>query len=162
VSHKHNDPFVEAKEAAFGLLKFRPRTEKELYDRLKKKKLDEVVITATIAFLKEKRFVNDDDFAKAWIESRIKKPLGLRRLKEELKRKGVAPQIIARYLDEVRTDYREDIVVSDIIRQRTSMLKGIDPLKAKRRLYAYLLRRGFSPDIVIDCLERLRTSTDHP
>ena len=74
------DQLQKAKNYAFLLLKFRPRSEKEISERLKRKKFDTAVIRETILFLKEKSFVDDSYFAKVWLESRIKRPLGLRKL----------------------------------------------------------------------------------
>jgi regulatory protein len=74
----------KARAYAFLLLKFRPRSELELSQRLKRKKFSQEIVFKSIAFLKEKKFLDDDCFARNWINSRIKKPLGLRRLRKEL------------------------------------------------------------------------------
>ena len=145
---------MEAKEYAFLLLKYRLRTEKELSQRLKRKKFDQAVITETLEFLKNKGFVNDAAFAKAWVNSRINKPIGLRRLRVELTQKGVDKEIINTEIARVKEDYSEEAVVAEIARSRFQKLKGIEPQKAKRRVYAYLLRRGFSPEIVIDAVNQ--------
>lgn len=139
------------------LLKFRPRSEKEIYGRLEKKKFNIDVIKEVIAFLKEKRFIDDNYFARAWLESRIKKPLGIRRLKEELRVKGIAKEIIDNQINEIRKNYSEQEIVEKIIREKFNKIKDADPRKAKRRVYAYLLRRGFSPDIVIDTINQINT-----
>lgn len=144
----------KAKNYAFLLLKFRLRSEKELYQRLKKKKFDEAIIRQTLAFLKDKNFINDADFTKAWIESRIKKPLGFRRLKQELNLKGVDKEIIDSSIAQVKEDYHEEEVVQKIVRRKFKKLSGIDPKKAKARIYGYLLRRGFSADTVIEALNQ--------
>ncbi|MDP2755007.1 MAG: regulatory protein RecX, partial [Nitrospirota bacterium] len=106
---KKNKPesLEKARGYAFLLLKFRLRSEKEITQRLKGKKFDEQVIKETIEFLKERKFIDDQAFAKAWIESRIRKPLGLRRLRQELSLKGIDMKIIDAELEEVKKDYIE-------------------------------------------------------
>lgn len=151
------DSVEQAREYAFFLLKFRLRTEKELYQRLKKKKFSEDCVKKTLEFLKEKRFIDDRLFAKAWVESRIKKPLGFRRLALELKVKGVAEDIINSRMDEAKKGYSEEEIVKELIRQKQEKTRGIDPLKAKKRIYSYLLRRGFSPEVVIDSVSRIKS-----
>ena len=42
------------------------------------------------------------------------------------------------------------------IRQKQEKTRGVDPLKAKKRIYSYLLRRGFSPEVVIDSVSRIK------
>lgn len=155
MDNKNKDSLQKAKDYAFLLLKFRLRSEKEIYQRLKKKKFEEKVIKETLAFLKDKRFIDDNYFAKAWIESRIKKPLGLRRLKQELKIKGIDKEIIDSQIEQIKKDYSEEDIVTEIAQRRLQKLKGIEPRKAKRRILEYLLRRGFSPDIVIDTIRGL-------
>lgn len=147
--------FEKARDYAFLLLKFRPRSEKELYQRLKKKRFDDGIIRETLAFLKEKGFVNDTNFSRAWIESRLKKPLGLRKIKQELRQKGITKEIIDRQLQDLKKNYFEEEIVRRVAQARMGRLKDIDPRKVKSRIYAYLLRRGFSPDIVIDVINQL-------
>lgn len=145
-----------ARNYSFLLLKFRPRSEKEIYARLKKKKFNPEIIEKTLSFLKERGFVDDKYFAKAWIESRIKKPLGLRRLREELRIKGIAWQIIDNQINEIKKDYPEEIIVANLAQERLNKIKGIDSQKAKRRIFSYLVRRGFSPDVVMDVIDQLK------
>lgn len=146
---------LKAREYVFLLLKYRSRSEKELYGRLKRKKFEEGVIREVIQELKGKGFINDEDFARAWVESRIKKPLGLRRLAQELKQKGVNRQIIDNQIQKAAQGYPEREIVSRIARQRLERLKGIDQQKARTRIYSYLSRRGFSPEVIIDCINGL-------
>lgn len=142
----------KAKNYAFLLLKFRPRSEKEIFFRLKKKKFDDHVIRETLSFLKEKNFINDVDFARTWITSRIKKPLGLRRLKQELNLKGINKEVIDNAIAGVKENYNEEDVVEKIVREKFKKLRGVDPKKARARIYGYLLRRGFSPQVIIEAM----------
>lgn len=155
VINKNKDLLQKTKNYAFLLLKFRLRSEKELYQRLKKKKFDDNVIKRTLSFLKDKGFIDDNIFTKTWIESRLKKPLGLRRLKQELKLKGIDKDIIDNQIEEIKKDYPEEDIVLELAKKRFNKLKGIEPNKAKRRIYAYLLQRGFSPEIIIDVVNQL-------
>ncbi len=151
------DLLQKAKNYAFLLLKFRVRSEKEIRQRLKKKKFDPKIIEETLAFLKEKKFIDDNYFAKTWIESRIKKPLGIRRLKQELRIKGIDREIIESQINEIKKNYSEEDIVTQIAKEKLKRIKGIDPQKAKKRIYAYLLRRGFSPQVVIECLNQVQS-----
>jgi len=145
----------KAKAYAFLLLKFRMRTEQELASRMKQKKYSPEVISRTIDFLKEKKFIDDEMFTRAWIDSRLKRSMGLRRVKNELKLKGVAGALIDRSIAQVKESYSEDEIVADIIRRKIGSLKDLDPLKAKQRIYAFLIRRGFSVDVIVDNLNQI-------
>ena len=153
---KNIDLLQKTRDYAFLLLKFRPRSENEIRQRLKKKKFNSEIIESTVSFLKDKGFIDDNYFAKTWIESRIKKPLGIRRLKAELSIKGINKAIIDTQINEIKKSYPEEDIVGGIAKDRLNKLKGIDPQKAKKRVYAYLLRRGFSPEVVIDVLNQMK------
>lgn len=137
------------------MLKFRLRSEREIYQRLKKKKFNEEIIKRVLAFLKEKKFINDALFTKAWLEYRIKKPLGIRRLKEELKLKGIDKGIIESGIEEITKNYCEGDIAAKIAKERLSKLKDIAPQKAKPRIFSYLLRRGFSYEAIMDALNQI-------
>ncbi|MFH0856008.1 MAG: regulatory protein RecX [Candidatus Omnitrophota bacterium] len=152
--NKRTESFNKARDYAFFLLKFRLRSENELIRRLKLKKIPEETIKEVVSFLKEKRFIDDNVFAKAWVSSRLKKPLGLRRIKQELMQKGLDKETIEAQIAGVK-DYSEGQTVLALARERLSRLKGSDQVTSKRRVYAFLLRRGFSPEVVIDALNQL-------
>lgn len=144
----------KARNYAFLLLKFRLRSERELYQRLKRKKFDEQIIRETLCFLKDKGFINDETFAKTWMASRLKRPLGLKRIAQELRAKGIDKEIIDSQVTEIKKSYSEQDLVSQLAKIKLDKLKDTDPRIAKRRVYAYLLRRGFPPEIVADVINQ--------
>ncbi len=145
----------KAREYAFLLLKFRLRSEKELVQRLKQKGFSEELSQDTANFLKDKKFIDDRIFAKGWVSSRLKRPFGLRRIKQELVQKGLDKEVIEETFARAKEDYDEGGVVRELAERKFSKLKGIEPLKAKQRVYAYLMRRGFSPDLVGEVVKKL-------
>lgn len=149
------DALQKARNYCFLLLKFRLRSEKEVYQRLKNKKFDEQIIRETLIFLKDKGFLDDNLFAKSWIDSRLKKPLGIRRIRQELKLKGIGKEIIDARLGEVKNNYSEEEVVAKIVNKRLKRLRDEEPRTAKRRLYAYLMRRGFSTEAASSALTKI-------
>jgi regulatory protein len=146
---------VSPKEYAFFLLKFRLRSEKELYDRLLKKKFPEGEVKKVIVFLKEKKFIDDRAFTKAWVDSRLRQRIGLKRIIQELRQKGIDKEAIEDKLSEAKSGYSESEIVKGLAEERLKRIKDVYPQKAKSRVYGYLIRRGFSPDIVIDTLNRI-------
>ncbi len=149
---------LKARAYAFLLLKYRQRSEKEIFDRLKRKKFPEELIRQTLDFLREKKFIDDNNFARAWIRERLAKSIGPRRLIQELKIKGIDKQVIESNLSQAQEYYSEAETIRSLAGRRFNSLKDLDPQTAKRRVYAYLLRRGFSPDAVIDTINQLKTS----
>ena len=97
---------------AFRLLKYRLRSEYELRQRLKKRGFPESVISETLLFLKDKGLVDDSEFARIWVESRIKRPLGIYRLKQELRTKGIDRGLIDEVIKRVGSRYNEEEAIS--------------------------------------------------
>ena len=145
-------PAEKARGYAFLLLKYRLRSEQELVVRMSRKKFPADVIRETISFLKEKKFIDDQAFARSWVESRWHKAIGPRRLRQELRLKGIDTETIEQSLGDLKEGHRQREAIQELIQLRLARLKGLDPQTARRRLYAYLVRRGFSPEEIIDCL----------
>lgn len=145
----------EAFRYALRLLKFRPRSEYELRQRLKRRGFSEPAIRETLLILKEKGLVDDPEFARIWVESRIKKPLGINRLKQELRSKGLDRDLINQAIESVTSGYSEEGVIKDLVYRRWEKLKHISPQKAKRRIFLYLLRRGFSSDLIQEEIDQI-------
>ncbi|RKY28916.1 MAG: hypothetical protein DRP74_09395 [Candidatus Omnitrophota bacterium] len=149
------DSINKARNYAYLLLKFRLRSEKEISDRLKRKKFTPEVIRKTLQFLREKGFINDFEFARSWVNSRVKKPLGILRLKQELKVKGINPDIAEAVLKDLKSNYAEEKIVRELAQEKFKRIKGAEE-KKKRRVFNYLLRRGFSPAAIIGSLNQLK------
>ena len=154
VRQSHNAE--QARAYAFLLLKFRLRSENELKARLKQKGFSEELSQETVNFLKDREFIDDGVFARGWVAARLRRPFGLRKISQELVQKGLAKEIIENSLSEVKECYNEGQIVSQLAQQRLSKLKDLDPFKAKARVYGYLMRRGFSPDVVSEIIRGLK------
>lgn len=135
--------FGGAKEYVFRLLALRPRTEKEIIIKMKQKGFDQDVIAGVISLLTEYNYINDTDFVRVWVKNRcLLKPMGKRRLSQELYQKGVAKEIIAAELTRLSPEMEYGMARKIVDRK---LARGkVEP----RRLYSFLLRRGFSPDVI--------------
>jgi len=131
------------------------RSQNEIQERLRRKKFDQAVIAKTICFLKEKKLLDDEAFARIWIESGLNRHMGFARLKRELLAKGIEVKIIDNTIAQLKDNYSEETVVLEIAKARLSKLSQENSLKAKKSVSGYLLRRGFSPEAVFDVLEGL-------
>ena len=145
----------KALQYTLRLLKFRPRSEYELRQRLKRRGFSESTVKETLFFLKESGLVNDLEFARIWVEARIRKPLGINRIKQELKIKGVDKNLIQQAVEIIGDKYNEEKAIKELACRRWEKLKHIEPVKAKRRLFLYLLRRGFSSERIQEAISQL-------
>jgi len=155
--------FKKAKDYCLRLFKYRFRSEREIRDRLRRKKFSPEVIEKVIVHFKGLRFIDDAIFTKSWIEARLKKPYGLKRIIYELKNKGISEKIIESEIQKIRLGYSEYDTIKRIAEEKFTQLLHtragfkrqnlrIDQDKVKRRIYSFLLRKGFSSDVILEVL----------
>ena len=142
-----------ATEAALVFLGYRPRSEKEVRDRLRRGGYDQEAIEHAISRLHEWRYLDDADFARRWVENRTTyRPRGKRLLQQELRHKGIDSETAREVIAEVDLD--EAGAAEALARRRLPSYAGDDPVAIRRRLGAYLARRGYGYDVIRVALER--------
>ena len=149
-----NAELAKAKATVFRLFKFRPRSEREIVEKLKSKKLTAENIDAAVEYFKKIDYIDDRRFAKAWTASRLVRT-GIYRIRFELKKKGIAQDIVQETLGQIPEDYSELEAILPIAKKRLQKYKNLDAIKTKRRLYEYLARRGFRQSTIQKALRQL-------
>ena len=134
----------KAKGYALRLLKLRPRSTAELSRKMAGKGYDPAVTQDVVRALVQTGLMDDAAFAKAWLQYRLSKPMGFRRVERELIEKGIPRDVIRGHWDEVKEGYDELEVVRTLAAKRARQYNNVDPLKRKKRVMDYLTRRGFS------------------
>lgn len=121
-----------------------------MIDYLKKKKLSEQIIARIMAKLVEYKFIDDLEFAKLWIEQRTKskhKPVWT--IEFELKQKGIKKEIIDEVLSKFEQLKSVDLESArKLAEKKLDFYRNLDPKKRREKVMSYLLRKGFSYDIV--------------
>lgn len=152
----------KATTTALNLLSYRPRSEGEIRRELQQGKYPDSTIEQVLARLRDWHYVDDADFAQRWIENRsAHRPRASRLLAQELKAKGIQPEITAEAIAEADIDEASDALA--LARQRSRQLHELDPQVRERRLTGFLARRGYGFDVIRATLEALRTEpADEP
>lgn len=146
--------FKRAKERCLYLLKSRDRTEQEIRRKLKEGFYPEAAIDYAVAFLKEYKFVDDENYGRNYIRvygSRKSR----KQLEFELRDKGLGREEIRRLLDEQPVDEREQILRH---LRKKKYEKGVTPPKERARIAAALARKGFSFDQIYEAMEEYSES----
>ena len=138
----------QAKNKAFQLLRVRARSEKEIRDRLRQSKFTQDIIIWTVDELKRLNFIN----AKVYSRSRmVTHPQGSFLLKRELMNFGILESDIEIGISEAYKESSELEIAEHLVIKRKRLL-NIEEQKAKKKICDFLLRRGFSWDIVNEIL----------
>lgn len=148
-----NKEFAKAKDYAYRLLSYRQRSIQETRDSLKKKGFSPEVISRVIEYLSRFNYLNDVEFARVWIQTKMQShPLGWPVIHYQLRRRGVAEEILDKASRSYAGQYNEYELAKRLAECSRRQHHNIAPLKMKRRLYGYLRRRGFSQDAVLQAI----------
>lgn len=155
-----DDPAVVL-EAAARFLEPRSRSVAEVRRRLTGAGYQAGLVEGAIARMLELGMLDDEAFARAWIESRDRaRPRGERAVRQELGLKGVDRATVDLVLSERReavagiptgdgTTRSPDQAAAEhlIHRNARTLARVADPRQRRQRAYALLARHGFDPEI---------------
>jgi regulatory protein len=131
-----------ALQKAMLLLSYRPRSEAEIRQRLQDDGFETEVISNAMDRLRSNGLLQDENFAKTWIENRgAFRPRSQKMLAYELRRKGVAEETIQQALTESSDDNGLAYTAAALYARKLARTEWEE---FHRRLMSFLARRGFS------------------
>ena len=152
----------------------RPRSTKEMNDYLIRKTLnrkvrvknrktgeystrvregyDPALVPLVLARLEERGYLNDSNFAAAWVENRnVSKGISGKKLRLELRQKGIDQSVIDAVLD--------DSSRNDVDELRKVIERKVSKYPDQQKLIQYLLRQGFNYSDIVDELSSIESSS---
>ncbi len=138
--------------ASFRFVSFRPRSSKELRDFLTKKikrykVFSGTLVTNVLHRLAELGYLDDEKFAVWWVEQRTgRKPKGKRAIEFELRQKGISKSVIESAIRTRGVDEGE--LARKLLFKKSQMWRKLPTLDRKRKMFAYLFRRGFFSETI--------------
>ena len=146
------DEVERAYERALNFLSYRPRSEAEVRRNLYKKDVEDEVVEVVVERLTRAGLVDDREFARYWVENRLQfNPRGARALRHELRGKGIPDAIIAGAL----VDLDEEVAARQVAEAGARRLAHLEPRDFRRKLGAYMARRGFSYAVIEPLIEEM-------
>ncbi len=144
------DERVDPWEAALKLLAARARSQAEIRLHLGRRGYVPEEVAAVLSRLAAAGYVNDREFARDWVGARAARcGFGPARLTRELRAKGVAEEDIRAALGELLAERTPLSLAEGAARKKLVELQGTAPAVGRRRLAAYLSRRGFPTEVVL-------------
>ena len=141
-------PTGDAYDAAVRYLGSRPRSVLEIKRHLRTKRFDEAAQDKAIDQLRAQRYIDDEAFARYWVEQRLRfRPKADRALISELMQKGVARETIDLVIGEADPNAELERARTAIRRPMTRWL-AMDERERKRKIHTYLAGRGFGYDVI--------------
>ena len=140
----------EALKFAIKLLTLRRRSVFEIETRLQKKGYEADIIKQVIEDLNNYKYLDDEVFAESYINDRMNfRPCGRFLIKNELKERGIAKNIIERKISELISIKQEIERARKLAVMKSKTInKDTDDFKAIQKVKAYLQSKGFSYEII--------------
>jgi len=162
--------FQKLLDKVHRLLSFRPRSEKEIHDYLKKKiwklefgtwkfhkgKFDikKKLIDKIIKTLKKQKLTDDYAFVAWWIEQRLTfRPRGKLALRVELAQKGIKRDLAEKMIDQM---VNELPLAKKAAQRKMKTYKRLDNREFCEKMTAFLSRRGFSWETIKTIIDQLK------
>ena len=145
-------------DRAVNMLTARARSAVDLERHLVRKGEPAELAKAAVERLRAAGFLDDASFARQFVRSKsLGAGLATRRLRQELARRGVERDVADAALEDVFAEENvdEQAGAEAAARKRLRSLASEDPATQRRRLYAYLARRGYDPDTIARTLQRM-------
>ena len=138
-------------DRAVMMLAARGRAAKDLERQLVRKGEPAEFARLAVERLAAEGFADDEAYARSFVRSKASGAgLARRRLQQELGRKGVERSVADAAIADVFVDEEVDEVTAAtaLAEKRARSLAGADSGSARRRLYSFLARRGYSPSVI--------------
>jgi len=155
-TEKENKENQKALDKALFFILRRPHSEQELKQKLDKKFSEESITFAFIR-LKEYGYLDDMEFAKAWIRERKKlRPKGKKALYFELLKKGVDKEIIETELSKIEESDEcmeaENLLENKFSKYLEKKMNYQEKMELKAKIYSFLASRGYSYNVVKEAI----------
>ncbi|MEK6371331.1 MAG: regulatory protein RecX [Acidobacteriota bacterium] len=147
--------------AAMRILNHRFNSESELRRKLAGKKFEHEEIAATIARLRDEKWLDDTRFADAFVRTRVRKRIGRLRIRRELSAAGVDHEVAADALRRNVDAEGEREAATATARKRALILARRDgeeyvaSAEGRNKLSAYLLKQGYDGALIRDVVREV-------
>jgi regulatory protein len=118
------------------------------------------VATAVLDRFEEVELVDDEAFARQWVEQRhTGRGLSRRALTHELRRKGVDDETVREAVGSIGAE-QELEAARELVRRRLPAMRGDDPVRRTRRLAGMLARKGHSSEVSLRAIREVTGELD--
>ncbi len=146
-------------DRAVNLLTYKPRSVVELRTRLMEKEwTNSQIVEEVIQKLEGYGYLNDSQFAKDFAASQLRgKPIGKRVLKQKLVMKKLDKETVEAALEATFEETPETEIIERAIAKRLRLKGKPETREDTKKFYDYLLRQGFSYDLVSNKMRELNS-----
>jgi len=141
---KQVDERQKAYTKALYFLGFRPRSRAEVEKYLAEKECPPPVIVEVIQRLLDEKYLDDETFARQWLENReLFRPRSARALRYELRQKGIENRVV----DEVVNGVDDEAAAWAALEPKLTRWLTLEQTEFNKKVTSFLARRGFPYDV---------------
>lgn len=156
VSSSNNDYLFDK---VLSFIDYKPRTEKEVREYLRKKEVSLDLIEDIIKRLKQIKYLDDEKYVASFIEEGIKNKKGPLLISYQLDNLGIDKGLTYKYLS--KYDYEIQLANALEIAKKSLVLQSKYPVKKRKELiYQKLSRNGYNADIINKVVSSLEFQED--
>ena len=158
MNSKANQKSYTVKEATLKLAQYcayRDRSQKEVEDKLREMRMIPAACEQIIIKLMQENFLNEERFARSFARGKFRiKKWGKNKIKQELKLRQISTPLIKIALTEIdETEYYTSLQY--LAEKKLPLIKEKDKIKKKNKLIAFLLQKGYEPNLVYEVSNNL-------
>lgn len=145
-----------ARERMLYLLKDSDKTEKQIREKLEGSYYTQNVIEEAVAFGKKYHYIDDERYAENFLEGK-KGKLSRKELEYKLLQKGISKEICRRLYESTGDgEAQEEEAIERILRRKNVNFSEMNREECQK-IYAYLMRKGFSYDTILKKVSEFET-----
>ena len=156
IQDSSNGHYRKALNTALRILTRRDHSKYELSRKLKARGYTEDIIGDVVSECERFGYINDERTAEVFIRQLYKKGYGLKRIRFELKSKGLRGKHVQGILAKSISEADERLCAEKIFQKHANRFqRDTDELKRKDKVYRFLYGRGFSNDVISQIIAKL-------
>jgi len=138
-----------ARLRCMNLLRAKDYTRRQLEDKLKQGGYPTEIIEDAIAYVESYGYVNDENYARNFVESHIQ-TRSRKRIENDLQQRGIHRELISKVFDELSEDGQEadEIAMIQKFLLKKNFHAGTATDKERQKMYGFLYRKGFQTDAI--------------
>ena len=154
-THFSKESYRKAFNTALRLLTHRDHSKYELSQKLKQRAFENDVIEKVFLECERLDYLNDERTAQAFIDQLLRKGYGAKRIRLELKRKGLTGKRIAGILNEMLSETSElENAERVLVKNIKRFDREADRQKRKAKIFRFLYSRGFSNQVISEVIKK--------
>ncbi|NOV03092.1 regulatory protein RecX [Paenibacillus planticolens] len=164
VNHEEIERIIQDEEQNSAYMKAlrvigrRPHSSSELKRKLKETGYEPPVIDWVIEKLASQNYLNDEEFAKMWTDSRIiSQKKGRNLVRQELQQKGIHKELVKHAMENINPE--DELAGAMKLAQTKWKQTSGETFDKKRKTAAFLMRRGYTGTVVNKVLGQLSSES---